>query len=138
MDTNLYLDKVKDRYDLVSDGDLYRLLDINKSRLSGYRNYPRTMDDELAFKVEKLLKLPEGSIVYDMYSQRSKCTKSKKLFANLSKQLISGSMAAALALSAFSISTNLTGTDHMSVQMPDTVYYVKWCIYSYQLISTIY
>lgn len=126
MDTNEYLNEVKARHGVTSDYKLAQLLEITRSRLSGYRTTNRNMDDLLCLRVEKLLDLPAGSVLLDIHAQRSKCPESKTLFQKLSKQLISGSMAMSLTLSGFQIFPILDSLQNADVCKCNTVYYVKW------------
>ena len=92
------LDELKRRHSCITDGDLTRLLAISRQRLSNYRNTNQTFDDDVAYKIEKLLELPEGVISLEMHAKRSKCPAVSAAFHKIAQQIGSGALALFLAL----------------------------------------
>lgn len=126
MSTVDYLDQLKARYNWNSDYKLAKELGISQSRISNYRSGKQNMDDELAIRIEKLLALPEGTILLDMYASRTKSPEAKKILARLSKQ----------TMNAFAATALMVTMSYMVAASPDllaaeiiggsnTVYYVK-------------
>ena len=100
-DTNFYLDRLKAALKLPSDRQLAIKLGITTSRMSNYRNTSHNMDDDLSLRVEKLLKLPAGSILLEMQALRTKCPIASNIFKKLSKQINQGKIA--LSICFFSV-----------------------------------
>jgi hypothetical protein len=99
-DKNSILDEVKRRYNCDTDGDLMRLLDISRTRLSNYRNLQITFDDDVSDKLEKLLELPEGVISLEMHAKRSKCPAVSARFHDLAQKLAAGALCLTLCFAS--------------------------------------
>ncbi|MBV6324377.1 hypothetical protein [Duganella violaceipulchra] len=72
MNTQEYLDAVKNRLGIDSDYALAKRLGIRQSTLSGYRARNGQMDDEIAAKVADLLGIHPGLVMLDMHRARAK------------------------------------------------------------------
>lgn len=110
MKTNDLLDRVKREYRLTSDYQLAKKLDISRSRVSQYRTTSQTMNDELVLVIEKLLKLPPGSILLEMHAERTKCKDAAKILHDLSVKMMS--TAAAVLLSVSVTYSDLSAPQH--------------------------
>lgn len=129
MNTCEWLDKVKEEKQIVSDYKLGKSLGIAPSRVSGYRISNTQMGDELALKIEKLLKLPAGTVLLDMHAERTKCVQASKVFKKLAKELTSA--AASLLITIVMLNAVFYPSESMAIatdQVSNNVYYVKWLI----------
>jgi len=125
MNTNEYLDLIKSTKSITSDYKLAQLLDISRSRLSAYRNKPRNMDDDLVLKVEKILDLPEGVVLFEMHSKRTNCPQAAQIFHEISQKLAAGALAVVLAVSVSFAPAEVSAGQN---DRCNYVYYVKYQI----------
>ena len=104
MTTSEILDRLKDEYSLTSDYQVAKKLNISRSRVSHYRVSNQTMSDELVLKVEKLLEVPEGTLLLEMQASRTKCPEAAEVLHRISKQILSAAASILLVITmAFGI-----------------------------------
>lgn len=97
--TNEILDTIKSRHDWGSDYKLAQELGISRSRLSAYRRKNVNMDDDVVLQAEKLLDLPEGTLLMEMHAIRTKCPTAKGVFHKISAKIAAGALAIMLGIS---------------------------------------
>lgn len=122
MDTIYFLDRIKSEYSITSDYKLAKLMGISTSRLSHYRVGKHSMDEVLALRVEKLLKLKPGTVLLEIQAGRTKCPEAAQVLHDIARKLAGGILALVIAFTALfspapSIAANLS--------QGNTVYYVK-------------
>ena len=126
MNTIEILDTLKAEYGLTSDYQLAKKLGTSTSRVGNYRSGRSKFDDEMVLQVENLLDLPEGSLLLEIQSQRTKCKTAAEILHKLSKQLMATAAALFLTLSTGygSFSSDATASP-ISQNLSYYVYYVK-------------
>lgn len=78
-----FLDALRVKLDLPSDGRLAVYLGIHRQYLSRYRRNVITFDDEMAMKVADLLDADPAYVVACMHAQRAKSLKEQKLWERI-------------------------------------------------------
>lgn len=67
-----YIDKAKEKLELTSDYALSLSLEVDRKRISRYRNNESFFDDYMTFKIAEILKISPEHIICDMKSQSEK------------------------------------------------------------------
>jgi plasmid maintenance system antidote protein VapI len=70
--TNELLDGVKRRYELSSDYQLAKMLDVGCSRISNYRNGRSVLDWDMAFRLADMLQVDDQYVVYGLLEDKYK------------------------------------------------------------------
>jgi len=96
------LDQIKARYDLDTDYKACKILQISQSRVSIALKRESTPSDDVIYRCEKLLELPEGSLLIEFQAQRSKCTEAAKILHSISQRMLG--TAAAVLFCIYSVS----------------------------------
>ncbi|NAW57790.1 MULTISPECIES: transcriptional regulator [unclassified Vibrio] len=68
--TNALLDRVKAKFELTSDYQLAKKLEIRATRISNYRNGVSNMDWDLAFKICDLLEEDDQNVVHGLIEDK--------------------------------------------------------------------
>lgn len=71
MQTNDFLDALKDRYNIGSDYALAKFLGINPNNVSNYRRGVSCLDNDRAMKVAELLDMPPGYVLASIEAERA-------------------------------------------------------------------
>ena len=87
MKTMDYLEQVKEKYRLTSDGQLSRKIGVTSSMMSKYRNKNDGMGDEIALRVAELLSIPPVEVLANIQAERTKCPEAKKVWQQAAKSL---------------------------------------------------
>lgn len=85
--TNTLLDELKEAHGLPSDYALKRLLGMESSGLSNYRNFRSQFSDEMALRAAKLLDRPPAPILAMLAAERAKDPEVAKVWAEAAKTL---------------------------------------------------
>lgn len=72
MNTNQYLDALKNRHNLPSDYKLAQLLGTTRQTISNYRHGRKHFSDQTALQISGLLDIPAAKIMIDMRVERTK------------------------------------------------------------------
>jgi len=125
--TNLELfAQVKAEYSLTSDYQLARKLGISDSRLYTYKKRGSALGDDVALNIENLLNLPEGSLLFEVKAQQTKCKKAAEIMHELSKKLMATAAALFLTFSTgYGSFSNEATASPISQKIAYSVYYVK-------------
>lgn len=107
-----FLDAMRAKLDLPSDGRLADYLEMHRQHVSRYRTLGGTFDDEMSMKVAEILEIEPAYVVACMHHQREKNEKVKKLWERIAANTMA--MAAVLAVVAFLPTVNLSG-DHFNI-----------------------
>ncbi|MGF1826369.1 transcriptional regulator [Vibrio splendidus] len=70
--TNSLLDRVKAKYELTSDYQLSKKLDVQQSRVSNWRKGRSSMEWEMAFFISDLLQEDDQNVVYGLIDDKYK------------------------------------------------------------------
>jgi hypothetical protein len=93
-----FLDALRVKFDLPSDGALGRFLGItHRQQMSWYRNMRGTFDDELSLKVADLLELDPAYVVACMHAQREKNDQVRKVWERIASMAVAASVVFAVA-----------------------------------------
>lgn len=147
MTTNEILDRLKAEYNLTSDYQLAKKLDISRARVSNYRNMNTNMDDDLVLKVEDLLEMPEGTLLLEMHAERSKCPEAAKILHKISKQLLAAAASVIVVITmTFGINIETASANISGQKLTNNIHYadlirsmykdIKIAKYIYQRIYT--
>lgn len=68
--TNALLDRVKARFELTSDYQLAKKLEVSTSRIGNYRSGRSSLDWDLAFKICDLLEEDDQNVVYGLIDDK--------------------------------------------------------------------
>lgn len=96
--TNEYLDELKNKLELESDGDLARWLKCSRQQVSQYRHNIRPLEELHAFTIEEALQLPRGEVLAANRIERAKTEQERQAWQNFMKRLRTA--AATVALTA--------------------------------------
>lgn len=94
MTINELLDTVKDANGLKSDGELARKLDVDKRRVSDYRNGTRSPDEYACLKIAEALGKPLNTIIATVKACSEKDEKRREVWENYFKRI--GGLAASM------------------------------------------
>ncbi|MFK5947934.1 MAG: hypothetical protein QM500_04075 [Methylococcales bacterium] len=126
---NKVLDNVRTRHSLTTEYQLAKKLCISHARLYSYRKRGSVIGDDVALVIEKLLNMPEGSLLFEAQAQRTKCKKAAEIMHELSRKLLATAAAVLMVLtlnsSVFSKDSNFETALFKSDSIANTVYYVK-------------
>lgn len=70
--TNRLLDRVKAKFELTSDYQLAKKLDIRPGRVSNWRKGVSSMEWEIAFRIADLLQEADQNVVYGLLDDKEK------------------------------------------------------------------
>ena len=101
-----YLDAMRVKLDLPSDGRLAAYLGIHRQYISRYRNNVISFDDEMSIKVAEILGLESTYVMACMHYQRAKQPEVKKAWAHAAEMLYG---LAATVLLAVLVTANTSG-----------------------------
>jgi transcriptional regulator with XRE-family HTH domain len=85
MTTVAFLDAVRVKHGLDSDNKLARLLRVDRTRISAYRNGRRTLDPEACVAVAAALELPPEHVFAAVQAERAKRTDHRKIWERLAR-----------------------------------------------------
>jgi hypothetical protein len=91
-----FLDAIRAKLDLQSDGQLARYLDVHRQHISKFRTGSHTFDDAMSCRVADLLKLDCGYVLACMQYHRAKVPAAKSAWLHVASMV--GGSAAALVL----------------------------------------
>lgn len=108
MDTNEFLDSVKERHQLPSDYAVAKFFGWRISRIYDYRGSGRELDEEACIQVAAALELPPAYVMACIREARAKSADVKKYWREAAMLLKTGTAAvmAAVALTMGSPSTS--------------------------------
>jgi Phage related protein len=119
-----FLDALRVKLNLPSDGQLADYLGMHRQHVSRYRTLAGTFDDAMSMKVAGLLDVDPAYVVASMHAQRAKRSEEKKLWERIAT-LTSGIAAALVIVSIVPVALfnggGLIGVSNGG----DVVYYVK-------------
>jgi|CXWL01.1.fsa_nt_gi predicted transcriptional regulator len=118
-----FLDDLRAKLDLPSDGRLAAYLGIHRQYMSKYRTLGHTFDDTMSMKIADILGIEQTYVVACMHHQRAKQPAEKKLWERMAMQMtgIAATVLVALALPA----QDANAVTFTNVQDTNTLYYVK-------------
>lgn len=93
-----FLDALRVKLELPSDGRLAVYLGIHRQYLSRYRRNVITFDDEMSMKIADILETDPAFVVACMHAQRAKRSEEKKLWERIATSM--AGVAAALVMVA--------------------------------------
>lgn len=138
MKLNELLDEVKRKNGLTSDGELGRKLDVDKRRVSDYRQGIRTPDDITCLKIAEAIDKPLDTIIAIVNAATEKDEKRREVWENYMKRL--GGIAASFATVFFALVISIVtpgnaqasnGKDFDTISASNVLYYVKSQLKSY-------
>lgn len=97
------LDAVKNAYDIKTDGELARKLDVDKRRISAYYNGDRVPDEFACLKIAQALGKPLDTIIATVKATSEKDEKRREVWENYMKRI--GGMAASFVAVVFLLVT---------------------------------
>ncbi len=100
-----FLDAIREKYNLDSDGKAAKLLGVSRQRMSNYRNGHDTLGEEIALKAAELLELPQGYVLSCIQAERSKRPQVRDAWEKIAKSLAASLAAAFLGVSALATPT---------------------------------
>jgi len=125
-----FLDAIKRRYDLPSDGAISRKIGVSRQTISKYRHNKDYLGDETALRVASVLDLDPGYVISCAYAERCKAAPVRAVWLELARRSVAAALVAIVAGSAWS--TLLYPIDSIAESLKgsasNTVYYVKWRI----------
>lgn len=132
-----FLDALRVKLDLPSDGRLAAFLGIHRQYLSRYRRNVITFDDEMAMKVADLLDTDPAYVVACMHAQRAKTVKEQKLWERIAT--LSAGITVCLVLSA---ALPVQNADKTAISMVSSIgeegaLYIMSNLPAYLLITTV-
>ncbi len=120
------LDEIKARHGLDTDYKACKLLQVSQSRISIALKRGSMPDDELILQAEKLLELPEGSLLFEAHATRTKSKDAARLFHEMSKRLLSTAAAVMLSISVtYTAAIEDASAAPAVSERATNVYYVK-------------
>ncbi len=87
MNTNDYLDAIKQRFLLTSDYQIAKKIGISPQRVSKYRNGHDYFGEEVAVTAAELLEIDPGQILADIAAERTKCPAAKAAWQRAARML---------------------------------------------------
>jgi len=85
MHTVAFLDAVRAKHGLDSDNKLARLLHVDRTRISAYRNGRRTLDPEACVAVAAALELPPEHVFAAVQAERAKRSDHRRIWERLAR-----------------------------------------------------
>jgi len=82
-----FLDALRVKLDLPSDGQLADHLGLHRQYISRYRRLTVTFDDEMAMHVADMLEIDPAFVVACMHAQRAKRTEEKQLWERIATSM---------------------------------------------------
>ena len=95
MKTIDYADQIMRRYDLGTDYQLAKFMEMSMQTPRNWRRKGTTADDQTAIKMAALLEIDPAKVLADIHAERSKTPEEKSVWERIAKQF---GQAAALAL----------------------------------------
>jgi hypothetical protein len=86
------IDLIKVRHSCNTDYMAIKLLGLNKGTVYKALKNNSIPDDTVIYRCEKLLDYPEGSLLLDMHSKRTKCPEAAEILKKLSGKIIAGGL----------------------------------------------
>ena len=86
MKTIDYIETIK-KTNNVSYYRIAKMLDVNHSTISGYKNKRRFFDEDTSIKVAELLNINPAIVLADISAERAKKRKTKKIWESIAKTL---------------------------------------------------
>lgn len=122
MNSVQFLDAVRAKHGLDSDNKLARALQIDRARISAYRNGRRKLDPDACVAVAKALGLPPEHVFATVAAERAKRSEHRRIWESLAKYAKNMHVLCAVGLVAVaSTPTSSRATDASAT----SVYYGK-------------
>lgn len=115
-----FLDALRVKLNLPSDGQLADYLGMHRQHISRYRTLGHTFDDSMSMRVADLLETDPAFVVACMHAQRAKNSEEKKLWERIATSM--AGVAAALVVIAVLPFIALPSNDAGIIAQPHALY----------------
>jgi len=78
-----YLDAIRAKLQLRNDNALAKALGISRQTVSNYRLRGTSMDDDVAARAAELLGIQPGTVLLDMYTERTRDPRIKSIWEQI-------------------------------------------------------
>jgi transcriptional regulator with XRE-family HTH domain len=78
-----YLDAIRAKLEIHNDSALARALGVSRQTISSYRLKSVSMDDDVAARAAELLGVQPGTVLLDMYTERTRDPRIKSIWAQI-------------------------------------------------------